>query len=498
MKTKEPKITVPGEIFYLPIVVRFVSECVSASGLSTNEINQIELAVEEAVANVIVHALQNNPDENFTVICRCTTSAIEIIIKEKGLPFNPEAIPEFKPENLRESKNTEGLGTFLLKQAMDEIQYRNLGREGKETILIKHLSSKRIEAVPSADEKIPQPEVKAPAAEKIDYILRSFKEQDAIKISRCAYSVFGYSFSSCIYYPEQITEMNHSGKMLSMIAEDPAGNLLGHIALKFKHKDDLVPEADFAFVEPEYRDQGVFADLYYQAISETKDRGLLGLSTKFASSSDSMQKTGAQLHFVPCGVLLGGYAPIEQKKALDGAGQRENYLQTFLSLKKGKEKTIYPPANHKEIIQKILTETGCSYSVSKPSADNSIEMEIGSILDYSISKDMNIAEIFCQCPCLESISDILYALRKFCAERYDVIYLNLNLENPNVSQVTEACERLGFFFSGVLPYGLHGCHTLVMQYLNNLIIDYTKIKTDGKLSHDILAYVKKSDLLKSL
>ena len=39
----------------------------------------------------------------------------------------------------------DSLSLFLLQQAMDEVHFRNLGRGGKETLLIKHVAAKRID-----------------------------------------------------------------------------------------------------------------------------------------------------------------------------------------------------------------------------------------------------------------------------------------------------------------------------------------------------------------
>ena len=51
---------------------------------------------------------------------------------------------------------------------------------------------------------------------------------------------------------------------------------------------------------------------------------------------------------------------------------------------------------------------------------------------------------------------------------------------------------LGFFFGGILPGASVG-EALVLQYLNNVAIDYDAIKLHTEASREILAYVKLQD-----
>ncbi len=80
---------------------------------------------------MIEYGLNNNINESFLVIFRNTSNRVEIIVKEKGLPFDFDNEPKQK-------KNKKDLGILLIRSVMDEVYFKNLGREGKETLLVKY------------------------------------------------------------------------------------------------------------------------------------------------------------------------------------------------------------------------------------------------------------------------------------------------------------------------------------------------------------------------
>jgi hypothetical protein len=52
-------------------------------------------------------------------------------------------------------------------------------------------------------------------------------------------------------------------------------------------------------------------------------------------------------------------------------------------------------------------------------------------------------------------------------------------------------EKMGFFFGGVLPSGEH--QYLILQYLNDVQIDYEKVCVASDFAADLLSYVKTLD-----
>ena len=76
--------------------------------------------------------------------------------------------------------------------------------------------------------------------------------------------------------------------------------------------------------------------------------------------------------------------------------------------------------------------------------------------------------------------------------RIDIIHLYLDLEDPQTSGMVRQFEFMGFFFAGILPGVLPG-DALILQYLNNVPIDYDKIKTASQLTERLLEYIRNLD-----
>ena len=90
------------------------------------------------------------------------------------------------------------------------------------------------------------------------------------------------------------------------------------------------------------------------------------------------------------------------------------------------------------------------------------------------------------------VEEVKHVLKQLCLKQFDLILIYLNMMDPGTFYLTQEFEKLGFFFSGILP-GTSNGETLILQYLNNVLIDYEQIKLDSEMRHDILTYIRRED-----
>ena len=83
--------------------------------------------------------------------------------------------------------------------------------------------------------------------------------------------------------------------------------------------------------------------------------------------------------------------------------------------------------------------------------------------------------------------------KSYCRERTDAVFLYVNIEDPRCPGFTARCEELGFFFAGILPGGANGRDSLVLQYLNNLKVDYDRLKLHSAEAEELARYVRSCD-----
>ena len=125
-------ITLPARIDSLPRGLALVVACVTAAGFPPRRALEIELAVEEALANICFYAYLDSGGE---VEIRCTqdeTRHFLIELTDSGIPFNILARPAPDLTVDAAQRQIGGLGIPLIRALMDDATYH---REGARNIL---------------------------------------------------------------------------------------------------------------------------------------------------------------------------------------------------------------------------------------------------------------------------------------------------------------------------------------------------------------------------
>jgi serine/threonine-protein kinase RsbW len=88
----------------------------------------IELALQEALANAVVHGAKEDPTKVVECLVACDDErGVLIIVRDPGEGFEPKNIPSCTMgENLY---SNHGRGIFLINQLMDEVSFRKNGTE---------------------------------------------------------------------------------------------------------------------------------------------------------------------------------------------------------------------------------------------------------------------------------------------------------------------------------------------------------------------------------
>jgi serine/threonine-protein kinase RsbW len=484
-------LEIPGHLDYLSVAVDFIKGCALKFGIKDKALIKTHLAAEEALVNILENSIGNNPEEPCTIICRGLPTKMEIAIRDKGIPFPFHDMPEFNPNAPDDPNQLQGLGLFLLKQSVDEIHMNNLGAGGNETLLVHYFTDKRIDGMtaPGTEEIHPR---QLPDAGVETWSVRAFRPEDAVEVARCAYAAYGYSYDAVIYYPDLFSELIRTGSIISRVAVDQDNRLMAHMAIKCDHSDSNTGEIGMAFVNPAYRRLGLFGTLTREMIRLAEEQGMHGVHVNAVTTHTISQKMAASQGFRVCGLMLGTTHADVNFKGLSGTtGYRDSDLLIFLPLA-APPRQIHPPERHKGIIRDIFTET--RVPVSSGTGTLPQEREISSTVRLSVSKTdtYNTATVYCHSSDADAAGEIRTILRKLCLERVDVIYLYINLESPGCPSVTEVCETRGFFFSGVMPYGIGGHHALILQYLNNLEMDFSHIHLHDPFAHTLAGYIQAS------
>lgn len=110
-----------------PVVQEVMAVVRRMKGVDGKE-DAIELALQEALANAVIHGAKEDPSK--TVECLVSSDderGILIVVRDPGTGFTPEAIPSCTMgENVY---SNHGRGIFLINQLMDKVEFRKNGTE---------------------------------------------------------------------------------------------------------------------------------------------------------------------------------------------------------------------------------------------------------------------------------------------------------------------------------------------------------------------------------
>ena len=485
------RATFPNEAAFIPVAQSLAREAALRVGFEGSALSQIEVAVEEAVSNVQQHAYDAEESNTYDFVCEMHPAALKIIIRERGIPFDPERIPNFKGAQDLKEASTAGMGVFFMRSFMDECSFHNLGLEGKETRLVKYLANPvNVEQmVTAAYAAEAEPEA---VKGKVEFYVRPTREDETIEISKCAFKSHGYSFfDDHIYYPERLVSLIRSGEMISYVAVTKEEVFMGHACLLFQYPDDRCAELTFAFVNPEFRGQGALGHLLAALFAARSQRPLEGLYAYAVANHPFTQKSNKRNGINDCGILLATSPASWKFKGIPSdPGQRISVVLGFRYTGLPEKLTLYPPAHHREMVGKLYNYIGAGHEYASPAEKP--ELRGKSIILTGTNQAEGCAEIFIQYYGKDVVRDVRRLLRGFCLQHYETINLFLNLEAPETYYLTEEFERMGFFFAGILPRTRIG-DVLIMQFLNNVDLDYDKITAYSDMAKEILNYIRARD-----
>lgn len=109
-------------------VIGRIMGVVRAMECALGELRDIELALQEALTNAIVHGSGGDPKKKIAVCCLCDEAkGILLVVRDYGPGFDPSRVPD--PTKADNVFQTHGRGIFLMRRLMDEVRFEKGGRQ---------------------------------------------------------------------------------------------------------------------------------------------------------------------------------------------------------------------------------------------------------------------------------------------------------------------------------------------------------------------------------
>ena len=116
-------LQVPSSTENLALIREFVGSTARQAGFDPADAAKLELAVDEACANVIEHAYGHDLTKEVVVRVTLDGETLSIDIEDTGSGFDPATVDQEELEQLISKRKTGGLGMRLMKTLMDEVRY---------------------------------------------------------------------------------------------------------------------------------------------------------------------------------------------------------------------------------------------------------------------------------------------------------------------------------------------------------------------------------------
>ena len=125
---------VPGKPEYVGTVRIAAAHIASHAGFDIEAIDDIKIAVSEACTNTINHACKT-PDFTYEVFFEMGSDGLTITVKDSGVGF----VAEKYEDQASPCEPGRGLGLFIIKALMDEVEFRSMPGKGADIKMTKYL-----------------------------------------------------------------------------------------------------------------------------------------------------------------------------------------------------------------------------------------------------------------------------------------------------------------------------------------------------------------------
>lgn len=147
VRGKDLALVVPGQAEYLWLVRMLVNAVAHKVGFPAHRVGEIEIAVDEACANIIEHGYQQrtsqereqNPPGAIVVRLVLFPDRLEVRIRDRGPCFTPPSAPHLDLAEFLASGRQRGIGIAIIHRLMDEVRHTYRPQRGNELTLVKYL-----------------------------------------------------------------------------------------------------------------------------------------------------------------------------------------------------------------------------------------------------------------------------------------------------------------------------------------------------------------------
>lgn len=373
-----------------------------------------------------------------------------ISITDKGLPY---VLTDYQK-------------MILKKGLVDRFYFEQLGTNGQRITVVFQMTREEIDSSVSAMME------KEEVWKDHDFKYRPTidQDEDIVKAIRCIYTSYGFNYiHQELYNVDIFKDMLKSGRYISVLAENTAQQVAGHIAIEEHKWFPGIMEVCNLVVKPSVRGKNISNRLVESVINLGQERHLNGLYSMPAMFHPISQKLSTENGFYPCGMyfhLLGDNVAGEYKgrsSRLSAAFSVHVYDMTTAHL-------LYLPEECSEFVIDVFEKQKINHTTRPEVPELSGKTSLSYTLD-TLSRRLEIKIDAAGADLEESLQNLLFREK---SEMIEVVMVYLNMNDPGCPPCYRFLRDLGLIFTGCLP-GSKSNDYLLLQHLKGRPIAKEKI-----------------------
>lgn len=140
MKEIIEELTLINKIEEIGKLEPFIEQIGERLSLTPDLVFNLNLVLEEAVSNVINYAYPHQEGKEINIQASLMKDNLIFVITDSGVAFDPTLVPEADITLSAEERPIGGLGIFIIKQIMNEVNYQRI--DGKNVFTLKKFINK--------------------------------------------------------------------------------------------------------------------------------------------------------------------------------------------------------------------------------------------------------------------------------------------------------------------------------------------------------------------
>ncbi len=138
-KAQHYQLSIQSNFSNLATVADFITNAAGDWDLDDRTTYNIQMAVDEAVTNVMEHAYKGRSDGTIIISCDIKGDEFIVEIQDFGKPFDPKKVAKPQVKGPLSQRTVGGLGIYFMKKLMDRVEFSNSGKIGNRVRMVKKI-----------------------------------------------------------------------------------------------------------------------------------------------------------------------------------------------------------------------------------------------------------------------------------------------------------------------------------------------------------------------